>query len=208
MNFAEILAYLKVPGGVALVLIIVFGIIQIIGDICSAKGKIVPEFMKLIVKIREHRKRKRDEKQKLCEVNTTLARVETLLAKVDSHYDEDNIAKRDAWMQNVNTKEKLYDTAIAELQKEMKLNTLITRDIQIELKRNAIINFARVAIKTDEPITREQFNRIYKIYDEYETIIRENNLTNGEVDVAKRLIDEAYEEHMRNGTFLEDKRGF
>ena len=57
-------------------------------------------------------------------------------------------------------------------------------------------------------MTREQFNRIFKIYREYETIIEENNVTNGEVDISIQIIKESYEGHMRNHTFIEEIRGY
>ena len=33
-------------------------------------------------------------------------------------------------------------------------------------------------------------------------------MTNGEVDIAYRIISESYETHMRNHTFIEDIRGY
>jgi len=57
-------------------------------------------------------------------------------------------------------------------------------------------------------VTREQFNRIFKLYEEYEEIISSNGMTNGEVDIALSIIKESYEKHMRNHTFVEDARGY
>lgn len=57
-------------------------------------------------------------------------------------------------------------------------------------------------------VTREQFNRVFKLYAEYEEIIEANGLTNGEVDIAYRIIKESYETHMRNHTFVEDALGY
>jgi len=83
-----------------------------------------------------------------------------------------------------------------------------TLSLLIESKRNAIINFASYVIDEKNPVTREQFNRIFKIYEEYEEIIEANGLTNGEVDVAIRIIRESYEHHMRHHTFIEEIRGY
>ena len=33
-------------------------------------------------------------------------------------------------------------------------------------------------------------------------------MTNGEVDIAIRIINESYEEHMRHHSFVEDVRGY
>lgn len=57
-------------------------------------------------------------------------------------------------------------------------------------------------------MTREQFKRVFRLYAEYEEIIKDNDLQNGEVDIAIRIIREAYENHLRNGSFVEDVRGY
>jgi hypothetical protein len=58
------------------------------------------------------------------------------------------------------------------------------------------------------PVSREAFNRIFKIYNEYEAILEKYEKTNGEVEVSIRIIRDAYEAHMRNHTFIEDSRGY
>ena len=65
-----------------------------------------------------------------------------------------------------------------------------------------------IAIDENKPVTREQFHRIFKLYKEYEDIIKKNNMTNGEVDIAIRIIKESYEKHMRHHSFVEDIRGY
>lgn len=54
------------------------------------------------------------------------------------------------------------------------------------------------------PVTREQFNRILKMYNDYERIISENNMTNGEIEIAYSIIVKAYKKHMENHSFVED----
>ena len=87
-------------------------------------------------------------------------------------------------------------------------NNADTLSLLIDNKRNAIIDFASKVIDESFPVTKEQFNRIFKIHKEYERIIKENELTNGEVDIAIRIIKEAYEKHLKNHTFVEDVRGY
>ena len=88
------------------------------------------------------------------------------------------------------------------------LNTEITMSLYIESKRSSIISFASYCVCPDNPVTREQFKRVFRIYAEYEEIIKDNDLQNGEVDIAIRIIREAYENHLRNGSFVEDVRGY
>lgn len=127
---------------------------------------------------------------------------------VKQHYSEDNIARRDKWMNWVNDRADIYDKGIADLEEKMDKNNEIILGLLIDNKRNTIIDFASKIVDANYPATREQFNRIFKIYDEYEDIIEENELTNGEVNVAIHIIRESYEEHMRNHNFLEDLRGY
>ena len=201
------LEYLKVPQNWIVVVIGAFCVMQCIGEFLEFKGKIVPEFLK----IRKYFQRKKKEREVLAEMPTVLAEVKTLLNNVDQHYSADNITKRDNWMQWVNDKSKEYDNygaCLAELRMKMDENNAITLSLLIENKRSAIIDFASKVIDEKYPVTREQFNRVFKTYKEYEEIIEQHHLTNGETDIAIRIIQESYEQPMRNHTFVEDVRGY
>lgn len=211
INYLE---YLNMPEKTVIVIVIVFLIIQIIGEILEFKGMVVPE----IIKIRKYFTRKKKEREVLNQLSTifeefrrmpeTLENVQILLSNVDKHYNTDNIAKRDNWIQNVNYKLDSYDKLVQELSKKMDKNNEDTLALLIESKRNTIINFASYVIDKNSQVTREQFNRIFKMYEEYEEIIQKNGLTNGEVDIAFRIITESYEKHMKNHTFIEDIHGY
>jgi hypothetical protein len=196
--------YLNLPTKITLILVISFLIFQIIGEILELKGKVVPEFMK----IRKYFSRRKKEKQALKQVPETLEDVRTLINEVSEHYSLDNIDARNRWIDFVNKKLDENDKWIKELDKKIDKNNEDTLSLLIDSKRNTIINFASHVIDENSPVTREQFNRIFKIYQEYEDIIEKNNLTNGEVNIAFRIITEAYENHMRNHTFVENVRGY
>lgn len=201
LNYIE---YLNIPAKIAIILVGVFFAMQIIGELLEFKGKVVPEFLK----IRKYMKRKKEEREIIAQMPEMLAEVKTLLNDVNQHYSADNIAKRDRWMDWVNSRAKVYDAGIADLEEKIDKNNAITLSLLIDIKRDTIINFASKVIDENYPVTKEQFNRIFKIYEEYEEIIEENELTNGEVDIAIRIIREAYENHMRSHTFVEDVRGY
>ena len=124
------------------------------------------------------------------------------------HYSADNIRMRDEWIRNVNQKLEQNDIQTKELCEKLDKNNQDTLSLLIDSKRNTIINFASTVVDEKNSVTREQFNRIFKLYEEYESIIAANGLTNGEVDVAYRIIRESYETHMRNHSFIEDIRGY
>ena len=138
----------------------------------------------------------------------TLREVQKLLSDVRRHYDADNIRLRDQWIDSVNKHFKSNDDLIRELEKKLDRNNADTLSLLIDSKRNFIIDFASRVIDDNYPATREQFKRVFKIHEEYELLISDNGLTNGEVDIAHRIISESYEKRMRNHTFVEELRGY
>ena len=107
---------------------------------------------------------------------------------------------RDKWIENVNHKLEENDMWIKTLDKKIDKNNEDTLSLLIDSKRNTIISFASYVIDENSLVTKEQFNRVLKLYEEYEDIIEKNNRTNGEVDIAYRIIKESYEKHMKNHT--------
>lgn len=200
--------YLDLPGKIAIAIVFLFLIIQLIGEILELKGKVVPEF----VKVRKIFIRKKQEKIETAE---TLKEVRQLLSDVNIHYSDDNISKRDGWMQWVNDRAIAYDESIVEISKSLsdvtqalKDNTKLTEEMFIQSSRDRIIDFATKASNKDTMVSREEFNRIFKVYDKYERFLEEHEMTNGEIDIAYQIIKESYEQHLRNHTFIEDIRGY
>ena len=201
LNYFE---YLNMPTKVGIVIIALFVFMQVIGEILEFEGKVVPEF----VKVRKYFKRKKSEQE---EIKETLKQVQTLLDDVNQHYSVDNITKRNAWMDWVNSRAKVYDASVEELtslKEALAANNELTLDLYININRNRIIDFASKIVNEKVAVSREEFNRIFKVYDEYEEILEKHGKTNGEVDVAYRIITESYEKHMMNHSFIENIRGY
>lgn len=192
------------PTKVGIVIILLFVIMQIVGEILEFKGKVVPEF----VKIRKYFTRKKQEKT---EMQQTLQQVQTLLNDVNKHYSKDNITKRNEWMQWVNDRAQVYDASVVELtslKDALAANNELTLDLYINVNRNRIIDFAGKIANENVPVSREEFNRIFKTHNDYEAILQKYNKTNGEVDIAMRIIEESYANHMKHHSFIEDIRGY
>ena len=225
LNYIE---YLNVPAKVAIGLVGIFFILQIIGEVLEFKGKVVPEFIK-IRKYFSRKKREQDALKKLpdliddyiktkseyCEMNTIMEEVKSLLNNVNQHYSEDNITKRDGWIQSVNSKfEDIYtrqserDGLIISLNEKIDKNNADTLSLLIDNKRNFILEFAEKAADLSRLVTREQYKRFFKVYEEYEKIIKENDMTNGEVDIAHRMTEQSYEERLKKHAFFEDANGY
>ena len=216
-----LIEHLGLPSTIAIGLVILFLLAQVIGAIADIKGKVVPE----ILNVRKYVKRKKAERDALAKmpslmksfekVPETLEEVKSLLNDVNQHYSSDNIAKRDCWIKEVNDhiadsekKRIAQNTLMQQLSDKLDENNAMTLSISIENKRNAIINFASYVADEKKPVTREQYNRIFKTYEDYEAEIEKNGLTNGEVEIAIRITRESYENHLRNHSFIEDLRGY
>lgn len=200
----DYLEYLNVPTKVALAMVIVFFCVQLIGGFLDMKGKVVPEYLN----IKAYFSRKKREREVLHQMPSALENVKQTLDNFNQHYSSDNICKRDEWIEKVNRCLEENDRCIKELNKKLDRNNEDTLTLLIESKRSTIISFASKVIDRDSKVTKEQFNRIFRLYKEYEDIIAQNKLTNGEVNIAYRIITESYEEHMRDHTFVEDVLGY
>lgn len=205
LNYIE---YLKLPTQIAIVLVGIIFILNIIGEMLEFKGKVVPEFMKL----RKHFHSKKDKEK---EVAQTLKEVKKLLGEVNAHYSKDNITKRDNWMQWVNERAQVYDDSIVAINANLAAatnalsnNSKLTEEMFIQNSRDRIIDFATKVTNSEIIVSREEFNRIFKVYDRYERFLEERKLTNGEIDVAIHIIRKSYEKHMNEHTFLEDTQVF
>lgn len=195
-------------GLIVTALVVLFFILQIVGELLEFKGKIVPEYLK----VRKFFQRRKQEK---LETQQTIQDVRKLLAEVNAHYSQDNITKRDSWMNWVNGRAKVYDQTIIDMIKNMNevtealsANTRMTEEMFIQSSRDRILDFAAKASDDDALLSREEFKRIFKVYDEYEDFLEKHGKTNGEIEIAHRIINEAYEVRLKNSSFVEDIRGY
>lgn len=209
VNYLEYIEqYIDLPSAIGLVIVFVILFMQLIGEFLEFKGKVVPEYMKF----RKYFKRKRAEKE---EQARTLKEVRNLLGEVNEHYSTDNISKRDRWMTWVNDRAAVYDDSIvtisdnlASVTEALRDNTRMTEEMFVQSSRDRIIDFATKVGDENVMVSREEFNRIFKVYDRYEKFLKERGLTNGEIDINYRIIKDSYESHTRNRSFIEDVRGY
>lgn len=201
LNYIE---YLNVPSQIAIALIAVLFVLQLIGEFLNFKGKAVPEIMNM----RKYFARKKSERKLIRELPDTIQDLKYIVNNINEHYNEDNISKRDKWIDSVNNKLMMEDKLVRDLDKKLDGTNKDIVSILVDNKRDTIINFASNVSNSNALVTKEQFNRVFKLYKEYEDLISNNGLTNGEVDIAYRIIVESYEEHLSNHTFIEDTRGW
>lgn len=201
LNYIE---YLNVPSQIAIALIAVLFVLQLIGEFLNFKGKAVPEIMS----IRKYFARKKSERKVIKELPDTIQDLKNIVNNINKHYSSDNISMRDKWVNSVNKKLNMEDKLVRDLYKKIDEANKDIVSILVDNKRDTIIDFASRVSNSSVLVTKEQFNRIFKLYKEYEDLISKNGITNGEVDIAYRIIVESYEEHLSNHTFIEDTRGW
>ena len=205
----EAIATLGIPGSIAVVMLIIFAVLQLIGEFIEAFGRVAPTFLK----VRKIFTKKSDA---LKETSETLKEVKQLLKDVNAHYSEDNITKRDEWMKWVNDRAVLYDSKIEELielrstltdiAEALKENTLTTDNLYKESCRTTIINFSHLAANPLNIISEEEFRRVQRVYEDYEKFLEARNEPNGQVENCYSVIQEAYQERLRTNNFLEAMR--
>ena len=201
LNYIE---YLNIQSQIAIALVAVLFVLQLIGEFLNFKGKAVPEIMS----IRKYFARKKSERKVIRELPNTIQDLKNVVNNIDKHYSTDNISMRDKWIDSVNNKLMMEDKLVRDLDKELDEANKDIVSILVDNKRDTIIDFASRVSNSNALVTKEQFNRVFKLYKEYEDLISKNGMTNGEVDIAYRIIVESYEEHLSNHTFIEDTRGW
>lgn len=209
----EAIATLGIPGSIAVVIVVIFAVLQLIGEFIEAIGKVSPAVLNVRKWItRKHQKRREQEEKMLA----TLEEVRGLLDDVNLHYSQDNITQRDEWIQWVNAKADYYDQKVAELVEmrgslsaialTLAENTKTTDEMFKESCRDRIINFASKVTNPLTLVSHEEFRRIFKVYDAYEAFLEAHNEPNGEVETNYALIRESYAERVKSNNFIENMR--
>ena len=97
--------------------------------------------------------------------------------------------------------------ALSDVTRALDTNTKLTEDMFVQSSRDRIIDFSYKAADDSILVSREEFNRIFKVYDKYEKFLEEHDMTNGEIDIVYSIVKESYERRMKNHSFTEDVRG-
>lgn len=206
----EAIVTLGIPGSIAVVLIIAFAALQLIGEFIGACKKTAPAFMTIRKVITKKLKQKKEAEE---DTRNTLKEVKTLLSDVNAHYSADNIAKRDEWMAWVNARAVVYDSKVEELielkssleriAKSLDANTQTTDNLFKESCRETIITFSHRVMNPLTLISEEEFRRVFNVYEEYERFLKAHNEPNGQVENCYAIIKDAYKERLKTNNFIE-----
>ena len=119
--------------------------------------------------------------------------------RIKTGYDEDKetledristLEKHDKWQYNEITK---ISQGIDDIK------DALLKD-NIEKKRKSILDFCS-SLSNNQKQNNEAFNDIFRTYAEYEQILKDNKLENGQAEESMKFIREKYHEKLRNGEF-------
>lgn len=188
------------------VLAIIFILSQVIGELIELFGKVAPSFLKLRKVLKKRRQVQREKIQ-------LLQQVKGILQEFDAHYSEDNIQKRNEWINRVNEAISsltercgVCDNTVNQLIESFKENKDLTEQIFIQSCRDRIFDFAEKAGNHTLPLSREQFRRIFKVYERYEAFLQAHNKENGQVELNHAIITQGYQYRVQHSSFIEDLR--
>lgn len=73
-------------------------------------------------------------------------------------------------------------------------------DNNLERKRKYILDFCS-SLSNGQKQNREAFNNVFKTYENYEKLLSEHNMENGQAEESMKFISEKYHECLRNNKF-------
>lgn len=207
-----------VPTVIISIVIGLFILMQVTGEIVEWCGKTAPAWLKLrkLITKRRDAKKQKEEARDQALIDATKA-----IQEFNSHYNPTAIEKRNEWMTWVNNRAEVYDASVSDLialkslikdmREDQKYNAEIASQLYKDFCRNRILDFSHGIInarKADKPIiySREEFKKIRTIHQDYEQFLSRYGGTNGEVDDAMKVIRKAESGEIDNIEFLEDLR--
>lgn len=200
--------YINVPAKLIAGVVVLLLCLQLVGELLEFFGKVAPGFMKLRKRAKEKREKERKRDELLAAAAEALEKNNKKLDEFTALYNDDNIEKRNGWMNSVNNRISENRDDIHTLAEKLEKIYDISMKDHVEALRSVILGFAnRVSDKNSVP-THEEFRRAFAAHEDYEKFLKDNGLTNGQVDVAYRVISEDYADRLRNHEFLEDIRGY
>lgn len=200
-----------VPAVIITIVLVIFIIMQVTGEIVEWCGKTAPAWLKIRKLFTKRKERIQKLEDALVKSNEALERSNDLLEEMNRHYNPEAIAQRNQWMTCVNNdlawmheRATAYDASIDRIVTALDGNTKMTEDMFVEDSRDRIIGFAEKVADPHCIVSHEQFRRIFRVYDEYEAFLVERHRTNGEVDESIQTIRKAYTYRQENRCFAED----
>lgn len=127
-----------------------------------------------------------------------LAKVKKTL-RIKFGYEEDKLTIED----RITTLEKHDNWQYKEITKMSKGIENIESELldnNLERKRKYILDFCS-SLSNGQKQNKEAFNNVFKTYKNYEKLLSDHNMENGQAEESIKFISEKYQEYLRNGNF-------
>jgi hypothetical protein len=86
------------------------------------------------------------------------------------------------------------DKRLSSFDTKLEKTTKLSEETSLNQKRLSVLEFAVRVNNPQYDYSKEYFLKMKKIIEEYEEYVKENNIVNGEIDQAIKVIEKAYEE--------------
>ncbi len=127
-----------------------------------------------------------------------LAKVKKAL-RIKFGYEEDKLTIED----RITTLEKHDNWQYKEITKMSKGIENIESELldnNLERKRKYILDFCS-SLSNGQIQNKEAFNNVFKTYKNYEKLLSDHNMENGQAEESMKFISEKYQEYLRNDNF-------
>ena len=115
--------------------------------------------------------------------------------KTGSEEDKENLEER---ISTLEEHDKWQYSEISKISKGIDdIKDTLLKD-NIEKKRKSILDFCS-SLSNNQKQNNEAFNDIFRTYVEYEQILKDNKLENGQAEESMKFIREKYQAKLRNG---------
>ena len=200
----ELFEKMGVPGAVISVIAFVLLVAGAIKEFTNSFNT----FKKVFNWIKGIKKRIKEKKEAREKMQQSLLDAQKIIKDFGVHYSEDNISQRNNWMNWVNNQAEDYNKTLASIDNtlssfkeklegfdvKLEKTTNLAEETSLNQKRLSVLEFAARVNNPRYDYSKEYFLKMKKIIEEYETYIEENNISNGEIDQAIKVIEQAYKE--------------
>lgn len=184
MKMLNYLEKLKTPEWIVLIIILLAVVVEVGKLISYLWGVIAPK----IFKIQTNNSRKK-------EIEKIILSNQQEIQKIKDDQAKDRSASKNA---DKEIREELNITN----GKLDKIGDLVL-GMRIENMRKTLLNFAS-EVGDGRRYTKEQFDEIFSLYEDYECLLKEHGMTNGRINISMEIVREQYKKNIINHGFLED----
>lgn len=114
---------------------------------------------------------------------------------------EKNQQKLDKNQQNLEMHQEEMKQDLSEIRTSLSCIQKMILKNTIETKRKNILDFC-ATLSNKQKQNKEAFNEIFRTYEDYEKILKDNDMENGQTEESMKFISEIYQQMLRNGDLI------